>query len=155
MNNQEKFTTRSRTLKVHRPNSQIISLYPVIFSTDTRLFPSERKFAFSPMFLYCSCQKMLILWFHAVFVYFAPNVPRLVELKWETLDTVHKSNIVVFVCVLFFETKNIYSAPVYIRLCGPISDKKNSPGLFLETRISLFGLRNTPLCKYYAIKFLI
>ena len=46
MNNQEKFTTRSSKLKVHRANSQTISLYPVRFSLNIR-FSSLVSFAFS------------------------------------------------------------------------------------------------------------
>ena len=46
MNNQEKFTTRASTLKVHRSNSQTISSYPVGFSTD---FP----FSFLLSFAFC------------------------------------------------------------------------------------------------------
>ena len=36
MNNQQKLTTRSSKLRVHRANSQTISLYLVRFSTDNR-----------------------------------------------------------------------------------------------------------------------
>ena len=45
MNNQEKFTTWSNKLKVRKANSQITSLYTVIFSTYI-LFSSRVYFAF-------------------------------------------------------------------------------------------------------------
>ena len=45
INNQEKFTTRSNKLKLHRANSQAISPHPVRFSTDI-LFSSLVSFAF-------------------------------------------------------------------------------------------------------------
>ena len=45
LNNQEKFTTRSSKLKVHRANSQTTSSYPVRFSSDI-LFSFLVSFAF-------------------------------------------------------------------------------------------------------------
>ena len=46
MNNQEKVTTRSSKLKVHRANLQTISWYPVRFSTDI-------PFSFLVSFAFC------------------------------------------------------------------------------------------------------
>ena len=52
MNKQEKFTTRSKKLKVHRANSKTISSYPVRFSTDI-LFSSLVSFTFCLLVLFC------------------------------------------------------------------------------------------------------
>ena len=46
MNNQEKFTTRSSKVKVHRTNSQTILSYPVRFSTDILFSSLVSFFAF-------------------------------------------------------------------------------------------------------------
>ena len=46
MNNQEKLMTRSSILKVHSANSQLISPYPVRFSTDVILFINFFVFLF-------------------------------------------------------------------------------------------------------------
>ena len=51
MSNQEKFTTWSSKLKVHRANSQIMSSYLFRFSTDI-LFSSLVSFAFCYLGLY-------------------------------------------------------------------------------------------------------
>ena len=58
MNNQEKFTTRSSNLKVHRANSKTMSSYPIRFSTDI-LFSFLVSFAFF-VFFFCVCVKLKI-----------------------------------------------------------------------------------------------
>ena len=55
MNNQEKFMTQSNKLKVHRENSQTISLYPIAFSADI-LFSSLVSFSFCLLVVFfCVC----------------------------------------------------------------------------------------------------
>ena len=52
MNNQEKLTTRSSKLKVHRANPQITSSYPVRYSIDTP-FSYSVSFAFVLLVSFC------------------------------------------------------------------------------------------------------
>ena len=46
--------TQSNKLKVHRENSQTISLYPIVFSTDI-LFFSLVSFSFCLLVFFCVC----------------------------------------------------------------------------------------------------
>ena len=65
MNNQQKLTTRSSKLRVHRANSQTISLYLVRFSTDNRyslFFFNFFCFFLSFFFLFFFCFLYFFTW---------------------------------------------------------------------------------------------
>ena len=73
MNNQEKFTTRSNKLKVHRANLRTISSYPVRFANDIivsrQIFHRYSLFLFSFLCLLTSCL-FLFLFFSFLFFFF-------------------------------------------------------------------------------------
>ena len=72
MNNQEKFTTRSNKLKVHRANLRTISSYPVRFANDIivsrQIFHRYSLFLFSFLCLSTSCL-FLFLFFSFLFFF--------------------------------------------------------------------------------------
>ena len=92
MNNQEKFTTRSNKLKVHRANLRTISSYPVRFANDIivsrQIFHRYSLFFFSFLCLLTSCL-FLFLFFSFLFFCFVFFFVLLFVYEWKIYILIH------------------------------------------------------------------